>query len=794
MSTGGVISGTPIAAGVSTFQIIAANANGNSSAIVLSITVNNIVQTTTTGTTPTGGTDTTTTSGNTEETTTTTTGTTTITTVTTTSATTTTLAQGPSIILGQAGLLTFPAAEVGYASQAWVSVNITNNGDVDTGAITIVLSGANANAFEVSPQPGFGSGVLRGQSRPLTVRPLPGLAVGTYTATITVSGVPTLTARSFDMTFTVSAQTPVGTPNVIYRMADDTDIHLYAGLWESGGVSVHPLLASNGGVRVANLLQTPRTVNINGRTGSSQGVDFRLPALNARPNHHYSFEVQGRVTTGSGGHELWIRNVVESNPTNFARETGIANNADFSVKTNPITTAALSAVQGGVLRFGGASAQTIVITGIVVTAYCPSGCTCRPMFTRAPVTHTPFRNINAATLVGEIGVGWNLGNTLDGHNSDNPAELSARLRELNNPAEVETIWQGGRANRTSQEMISAVKAAGFNAIRIPVTWYKALENAPNGNAPGYIIDPRWLDHVQTIVDMAVREDMYIILNTHHEEWILRPGDANAVAAGSAYITAIWTQIANRFGGYNEKLIFEGLNEPRHRLNQWDTTAPGLNPDWNWSGEANIPGRGNVDMRPVINEWNQAFVNAVRATRTAHPNNGGRVLMLATYGAQGTPNPLAGFRLPTDPVTANLNSRLVMSVHVYSPHAWAHDGIGSYGSAGAAQITTDLGRVADTAAARGVPVIMGEWGTLARLSHSSRVTHAYDFTRAAADLGVRSTNPVVMRTFVWDTTRDRGNPADNGFLLIRKNSPFVSANSAQIIRAMLAGQRRETRPS
>jgi aryl-phospho-beta-D-glucosidase BglC (GH1 family) len=683
-------------------------------------------------------------------------------------------------------------------------VTVSNNGTVHSGAITIALSGANADAFELTHTL-FGSGLAMGASRDdLGVRPRTGLAIGTYNATVTLSGTGGMVPQSFNVRFEVTTDQVIGTRNVIYRMSDDHDIHLFGGLWESGGVSIHPLLASNGGIRNLDLNATPPTITIPGpahtannpRTGTSQGVDFRLAALNARPNHHYIFEVTGRVTSGAGPHEVWIRNV-SGTVVDYARNNTVANNTNFTLTTNPIPTATINATE--LLRFGGASAQTLEVRGIVVTAVCPAGCTCTPLFTRAPVTHTPFRNINAATLVGEIGIGWNLGNTLDAHLSENPsaplASRPASHQNYNNPAAVETIWQGGRANRTTQELITAVKNAGFNAIRIPVTWYKAT-----GGAPGYTIDPRWMNHVQTIVDMAVREDMYIILNTHHEEYLLRDSWTN-ITQGEQIITALWTQIADRFGHYNEKLIFEGLNEPRQRTNAWDQSTPGSpGPAWNW--------QGNASLHTVVNRLNQAFVNAVRGTATRssnpRPNNAGRVLMLATYGAQGIAVPLAGFTPPSDPISGNGVSRFAMSVHIYSPHGWAHDSTegSAYTSGHTNTISDDLIRVGNRAHGVGMPAVMGEWGTVAVHTTTNRANHAYDFTRAAADLQHRSSNPVVMRTVVWDTgRRNDDNSRTRGFFLIDRRpvnsgsvSPFIHVDSQRIINFMLAGSRRQARPS
>ena len=62
----------------------------------------------------------------------------------------------------------------------------------------------------------------------------------------------------------------------------------------------------------------------------------------------------------------------------------------------------------------------------------------------------------APTVASQMTVGWNLGNTLEAICS-------------------ETAWGNPAA---SQTLINAVKAAGFNSIRIPVSW--DCHTAPSG--------------------------------------------------------------------------------------------------------------------------------------------------------------------------------------------------------------------------------------------------------------------------------------------------------------------------
>src|SRR5207344_216756 len=116
--------------------------------------------------------------------------------------------------------------------------------------------------------------------------------------------------------------------------------------------------------------------------------------------------------------------------------------------------------------------------------------------------------------------GWNLGNSFDA----SPNETS-----FGNPT-------------PNQTLINAVHAAGFNTLRIPVTWTSHI-----GAAPSYTIDSTWMNKVKQTAQWAVSAGMYVFVNTHHESdgnmgWVTFP-QPSAAAAVAAEVTAVWTQIA-----------------------------------------------------------------------------------------------------------------------------------------------------------------------------------------------------------------------------------------------------------
>ncbi|MCM1307238.1 MAG: glycoside hydrolase family 5 protein, partial [Butyrivibrio sp.] len=104
-----------------------------------------------------------------------------------------------------------------------------------------------------------------------------------------------------------------------------------------------------------------------------------------------------------------------------------------------------------------------------------------------------FRSLTGSELTEEMGMGWNLGNTMDGHTGFTPNE---------------TLWQNVR---TTKAFIKSVHDSGFNTVRIPVTWGTMIDDGDN-----YSIDEKWISRVQDIVDYAIEQDMYVIINLHHD--------------------------------------------------------------------------------------------------------------------------------------------------------------------------------------------------------------------------------------------------------------------------------------
>lgn len=299
----------------------------------------------------------------------------------------------------------------------------------------------------------------------------------------------------------------------------------------------------------------------------------------------------------------------------------------------------------------------------------------------------PFRELTAEEMVSEMGNGWNLGNTMDGHTGFTPSE---------------TLWQNVE---TTQGLMKEIHDMGFNTVRIPVTWGTMIDDEN-----GYAIDEQWMSRVQDIVDYAINMNMYVIINVHHDGaeqtgW-LRIAAEDLAPVKEKY-EAVWRHIAERFKDYDEHLIFESMNE--------------------------VTGDGVVaEDTAIINEFNQIFVDTVRATGS---NNAVRWLSVPGRYTNiiNTTNPDNGFKLPEDSV----ENRLFVAVHYYD---W------QFGLLATTQTTTFVEQRVDALidefwlldeafTSKGIPVILGEYGALNKNNTAERAYHLEIVTRLCNQIGI-----------------------------------------------------------
>jgi len=337
----------------------------------------------------------------------------------------------------------------------------------------------------------------------------------------------------------------------------------------------------------------------------------------------------------------------------------------------------------------------------------------------AAVSSEQVNQMSSSEIVADMKIGWNLGNTLDSFDTDS--------------SDNETGWGNPK---TTKAMIDTVKAAGFNAVRIPVTWGEHLSS-------DHVIEAAYLDRVQEVVDYAMDDDLYVILNVHHDDAIWLHPTYSEQAEVTETLTAIWQQLSERFADYDHHLVFEGMNEPRV-----------IGSSTEWSG-------GTPEERDVINQLFQAFVDTVRATGGL---NADRTLIVTSHAQSITKEAVSAVKVPAD-------DHIAVSIHSYAPWDFCgtDDDRSDWGSeADKQELDSNFQYLADTFIKKGIPVLLDEFGAVNKNNTSIRANYYAYYVKSAKAHGITC--------FVWDN----GTEKEFG-LLNRKNLTWYAPS---IIEAMM----------
>ena len=332
-------------------------------------------------------------------------------------------------------------------------------------------------------------------------------------------------------------------------------------------------------------------------------------------------------------------------------------------------------------------------------------------------------------MVRNMAIGWNLGNTLDATNWENKTN-----------AGISTEEEWGMP-KTTEAMITAIKNAGFKTIRIPVSWHNHITDTTN-----YTIDSAWMARVKEIVDWAYNKNMCVIINIHHDNLSISDinghigfalSDDSAIQTQSKkYIEKIWTQIATTFASYDNRLVFEVLNEPR------DVGGKFKGNEW-WTN--------NQEMINIITSYEQVGINAIRSVA----GNENRFIMVPGYAASGSDSSmLALYTMPTDTAT----DKLLLSAHAYSPYAFAmYDSNQSeddtvFDNTDKASLDSIFKYLKENYTDKGIGVVMGEASATDKNNLSERIAWATYYFTKAKEAGI----PVVL----WDNMVTEANEDKN----------------------------------
>lgn len=344
---------------------------------------------------------------------------------------------------------------------------------------------------------------------------------------------------------------------------------------------------------------------------------------------------------------------------------------------------------------------------------------------KAPVQMNVSNAVSAADFVREMGIGVNIGNTLDS------------IGDKNHRAN-ETSWGNPMITKN---YIKALKDFGYTTVRLPVTW---ADNT--GPAPDYKIDDDWMERVEEVVNWILEEGMFCIINLHHDgggadrSWIRQvSGDSKGV---NDRFVKIWTQIAKRFSYASNYLILESMNEVSATY-------------------------------PRFNNLNQLFVDTVRKSGG---NNRTRYLLIAGFDTDIDRTCNFQFEMPKD----SQKDKLILSIHYYTPSTFciAEDITNSWGfrsdwgnaetkAADDAELVRQFDKLKSYYIDKGIPVIIGEYGVTVRDTkvEEGRIRWLTAVTRACLEYG--------MCPVLWETGLGTG-----GF--IQRRSPFRMSETLKAV--------------
>jgi len=313
----------------------------------------------------------------------------------------------------------------------------------------------------------------------------------------------------------------------------------------------------------------------------------------------------------------------------------------------------------------------------------------------------------AMAFARQMGIGWNLGNTLE---ATGIKGTSVR--------EYETGW-GNPV--TTKAMLDGIKAAGFKSVRIPVAWSNLI-------GPDYTINKDLMARVEEVAHYALDNDLYVIINLHWDGGWTKKFSTDYDGTMAKY-KAIWSQIAGRFKDYSDHLIFESQNEEGCFDDLWNR----------WGG---MPNQKEKAFE-ILNTVNQEFVNLIRASGG---NNARRYLLIAGYATDIACTVDPAFKVPQDPAHHSM-----VSVHYYDPSTFtllekdADWGKAAYTWGTPQELTkvkADLLKVKQRFIDRGIPVVLGEFGCSSKKDPASTFKYLTTVCQTAYSLGI-----VPM---LWDT--------------------------------------------
>ena len=221
--------------------------------------------------------------------------------------------------------------------------------------------------------------------------------------------------------------------------------------------------------------------------------------------------------------------------------------------------------------------------------------------------------------------------------------------------------------------------AGFNTVRVPIRWEKhTLDISP------YTVSETWLDTVEKVIEWGLERDLFIIINAHHDWWLVNNYDSQEVRDR---FHSIWNQIASRFKDKLPNLLFEIINEPHGMTKE------------------------NVD------ELNKDILQIIRK------ENPKRIVIYGGHSWSNSDHLLSA---------SILNDEYIIGYfHSYDPWDFAGKGNGFWGSDDDIEkIKSKFNQVGQWSKNNNIPVILSEFGAIHDCDYNSRMLHYFTYVKEA----------------------------------------------------------------
>ena len=254
--------------------------------------------------------------------------------------------------------------------------------------------------------------------------------------------------------------------------------------------------------------------------------------------------------------------------------------------------------------------------------------------------------------------------------------------------------EGDWTYRIEDHHLKAIAQAGFDTVRVPIRWSAhALVEAP------YTIDPVFFNRVEHVVNTALDYGLKVIIDVHHYEGIMLSPDDHIER-----LNQMWRQIARRFSGRGDRIIFEPLNEAHTNL-----------------------------TNKKLASFNERLLATIR-------NNAGAEPWVILGGDEwGNLSGIKDARFSIDP-------RTILTFHDYSPFPFTHQGasftVEKYPLGtqwGEEHEKRDVQRLFEEARDIGVkwnkPVFLGEFGVIDGVPNSWRAEYIEYYRRQAEAVGI-----------------------------------------------------------